>query len=218
MNSELIQNTPEWYKFRRLKIGASDAPIIMEVSPWKTPYQLWLEKTTGALPPIAPQQRRGLDLEERARSAFEKKTGRVMFPKVVFHPSFDWMMASLDGIDVDGSSIVEIKCPGQVDHAEAKTGRIPKKYFPQLQHQLAVTGLEMVSYFSFDGNEGVIVEIGKDEHFIAKMIDLEKEFWKCVTTLTAPPLKERDIVNREDPEWVELSKKWLELHQKIQIT
>ncbi len=217
MHSELIQNTPEWHEFRRQKIGASDAPIIMEVSPWKTPYQLWLEKTTGTLSPIAPQQRRGLELEEMARCAFEKQTGRVMFPKVVLHPSFDWMMASLDGIDIDGTSIVEIKCPGQVDHEIAKAGKVPEKYFPQLQHQLAVTGLDMVSYLSFDGNEGVIIEIGRDEHFIAKMIDLEKEFWKCVTTLTAPPLQERDIVKREDLEWAEVSKQWLEVHQKMQV-
>jgi predicted phage-related endonuclease len=38
------QQTPEWLEFRKNKIGASDAPIIMETSPWKTPYQLWLEK------------------------------------------------------------------------------------------------------------------------------------------------------------------------------
>lgn len=41
----LLQNTQEWEKFRLQKIGASDAPIIMGVSPWKTPFQLWLEKT-----------------------------------------------------------------------------------------------------------------------------------------------------------------------------
>lgn len=40
----LLQNTQEWEKFRLQKIGASDAPIIMGVSPWKTPFQLWLEK------------------------------------------------------------------------------------------------------------------------------------------------------------------------------
>ena len=44
MNIELTQNTPEWLEFRRKKIGASDAPIILEVSTWKTPYQLWLVK------------------------------------------------------------------------------------------------------------------------------------------------------------------------------
>jgi putative phage-type endonuclease len=160
MNAELTQNTPEWLEFRRKKIGASDAPIILEVSPWKTPYQLWLEKTSGSLPPSTVRQKRGLELEELARQVFEKKTGMIMFPKVVLHPSLDWMMASLDGIDIDGQAIVEIKCPGQTDHDVAKTGKVPEKYIPQLQHQLAVTGVEIAYYFSFDGNDGVSVSMG----------------------------------------------------------
>ncbi len=42
--SALIQHSNEWLELRKNKIGASDAPIIMKVSPWKTPYRLWEEK------------------------------------------------------------------------------------------------------------------------------------------------------------------------------
>lgn len=216
MNAELIQNTPEWLEFRRKKIGASDAPVIMEVSPWKTPYQLWLEKTGTSNSSTTPHQQRGHDLEETARQVFEKRTGMIMFPKVMLHPSFDWMMASLDGIDIDGKSIVEIKCPGQTDHEIAKEGKIPEKYFPQLQHQLAVTGLEMAFYFSFDGSEGIILEVEKDDAFIDKMLDREKTFWKCMSTLTPPAMNQRDFVNREDKEWTETTQKWLNIHGQLE--
>lgn len=215
MNSELIQNTPEWLEFRRKKIGASDAPIILEVSPWKTPYQLWLEKTSGVLPATSARQKRGVELEELARQTFEKKTGMIMFPKVILHPTFDWMMASLDGIDIDGQSIVEIKCPGQTDHDTAKAGKIPEKYIPQLQHQLAVTGLKLAYYFSFDGSEGVIVEVERDNDYIERMIDLEKAFWECVESCSPPPLKDRDFVNRQDGDWIEASQKWLEAQKRL---
>ena len=57
---DLQQNTPEWLEFRRLRIGASDAPVIMEVSPYTTPYTLW-ERLSFAL---APQSR---ILEETGR-------------------------------------------------------------------------------------------------------------------------------------------------------
>jgi putative phage-type endonuclease len=216
MTTELIQNTPEWLEMRRKRIGASDAPVIMEMSPWKTPYQLWIEKTTGITSSTAPQQKRGLELEEMARRAFEQKTGMIMFPKVMFHPSLDWMMASLDGIDIDSKAIVEIKCPGQIDHAVAQAGKIPEKYFPQLQHQLAVTGLNMAFYFSFDGNGGVIVEVGRDESFITEMINQEKKFWNNMTSLNPPPMNERDFVNREDERWKETSQKWLAIHSQIE--
>jgi len=213
----LTQNTHEWYAYRRKKIGASDASIILEVSPWKTPYQLWLEKTGNSTSPTTPQQKRGLEMEESARQSFERMTGMIMFPKVMEHPTLNWMMASLDGIDMDSTAIVEIKCPGQVDHAIAKQGKIPEKYVPQLQHQLAVTGLEMAYYFSFDGNDGVIVEVEKDEQFISKMIDLEQVFWNCLVTLSPPPMNKRDIIERDDQEWVAVSNKWRAIKQQLEL-
>lgn len=217
MNAELTQNTPEWLEFRRRKIGASDAPIILGVSPWKTPYQLWLEKTSGVASTATARQKRGLELEELARQTFEKKTGMIMFPKVVLHPTFDWMMASLDGIDMDGQSIVEIKCPGQVDHDTAKAGKIPEKYIPQLQHQLAVTGLNWAYYFSFDGMDGVIVEVQRDSDYIERMIGLEKTFWECVESCTPPPLKDRDFTHRQDAAWMEASRKWLDAQKQLEV-
>lgn len=217
MQSELIQNTPEWLTFRQKKIGASDAPIIMGVSPWKTPYQLWVEKTTGTTTPMSSHQKRGQELEETARQVFEKQMGSIMFPKVVLHPTFEWMMASLDGIDLEGKSIVEIKCPGNADHEIAKDGRIPEKYYPQLQHQLAVTGLDMAFYFSYDGEEGIIVEVYRDNDFIAELIDKEQEFWKCLSTSSPPPMNDRDYLHREDEAWTEISQKWLNVHRQLEL-
>ncbi len=213
MNDELTQNTPEWFEFRRTKIGASDAPIIMEVSPWKTPFQLWLEKTRMTLQETAPHQMRGIELEKLARHVFEKKTGMIMNPKVVLHPTLDWMMASLDGID--GNAVLEIKCPGQNDHEIAKNGKIPEKYIPQIQHQLAVTSLNLAYYFSFDGSDGIVVEVGRDDRYIERMICKELAFWKCIETCTPPPLNDRDFVRRNDFSWIETSQKWLKLQKKL---
>ncbi len=97
----------------------------------------------------------------------------------------------------------------------ARQGRIPEKYFPQLQHQLAVTGLKKAFYFSFDGTHGVILEQERDEPFITKMIDLEKEFWKCLVDLNAPSLCDRDFVQREDAVWIQISQKWLNIHRQL---
>ena len=54
------------------------------------------------------------------------------------------MRASLDGISMD-QEILEIKCPYKPnrldsDHQKTKEGKIPEKYWPQLQHQLEVFG------------------------------------------------------------------------------
>ena len=121
--SALIQQSNEWLELRKNKIGASDAPVIMHVSPWKTPYQLWEEKLGLKESFSSSAMKRGLEMEESARKAFEKETGLVVFPQVLFHKEHEWMMASLDGIDIEGKNIVEIKCPGKVDHEIALSRR-----------------------------------------------------------------------------------------------
>ena len=76
-------------------------------------------------------------------------------------------------------------------------GKVPEKYFPQLKYQLAASGLERVFYFSYDGSDGVIVEVERDRGYIAIMVDLEKAFWYCVDGCVPPPMNSRDFVMRD---------------------
>ena len=41
---DLNQRSPEWLQWRSQGITASDIPIILGLSPYKTPWQLWAEK------------------------------------------------------------------------------------------------------------------------------------------------------------------------------
>jgi len=204
------QNTIEWEVMRKNKIGASDAPIIMEVSPYKTPYQLWQEKLD--LVPLPEKTRgmvRGHALEEKARSRLEQLTDKLYLPQVKFHPSLSWMMASLDCIDIEGKSIAEIKCPNRDDHEMAINGKVPEKYYPQLQHQIEVTQVDSMIYFSFDGKDGCIVNVYRDDKYIKNMIQKEKDFWDCMQSFVAPALLDRDYQERTDSEWLAMAQEWL---------
>ncbi len=196
------QGTSDWLEMRQNFLGSSDSPIIMEASPFKTLNELWEEKL-GLRATVVPNaaMQRGLDLELHAREEFEKMTGIVTFPRVIFHPTIDYLVASLDGMSEDGEHIVEIKCPGKVDHALALKGKVPDKYIPQLMHQLEVSGLDMIHYFSFDGEKGVVIKVKRDQAYIDVMLEKEREFWDCVENLRCPtsPIPERD-----DEEWKEL--------------
>lgn len=212
----LTQNTQEWEQFRQQKIGASDAPIIMEVSPWKTPFQLWLEKTGQSTASQNQHMMRGHALEETARTAFERTTNLIVFPRVVQSREHEWMIASLDGIDMDGKILVEIKCAGEADHVLAKQGKIPEKYYPQLQHQLAVTEISKGYYYSFDGSEGVIVEVDHNPEYINKLIESEKKFMECMQTFSAPSLTTKDYNFRDDLTWNERAQKWLQKKRELE--
>lgn len=212
--NEIKQNTEEWVAFRKGKVGASDAPIIMGVSPYKTPLQLWEEKMDISNPEQHAYMRRGLHLEDEARKCFEGKTGIKTEPKVVIHNHNEWMMASLDGVDETGTKVVEIKCSGSKYHQEALDGKIPEHYIPQLQHQMSCADVSKVYYFSYDGNDGVILELERDEKYIQEMIKKEMEFFEYMMSMLPPPLSDKDYRLNDSQEWIDLSNEWKLLKEK----
>jgi len=172
------QNTPDWLEWRKTKIGASDAVTIMGVSPWSTPYDLWLEKLDLSEPkPMTERMQRGINLQDAALECFRTMTGLAMFPEIRTHPEYEWMVASLDGITLDGQHIVEVKCPGEKSHSLAVSGKVPDIYMPQLQHQMEVCGHEHMYYFSFDGTDGVVIDVYRNESYCKDLIYNELKFY-----------------------------------------
>ena len=178
----LKQKSKQWLEWRKTKVCASDAPIILGVSPYKKIDKLLDEKIRCYECVPNAYMQRGVDLEPIALRAFEKETGLIMFPCVGEHEN-GWMAASFDGMTLEEDAICEIKCPGKKDHQLALDGIIPKKYFPQLQHQIYVAGLDMSYYYSFDGLNGIILEVKRDDKYIEIMLEKEFEFWNHFTNL-----------------------------------
>lgn len=213
MPQEYIQGTHEWLELRKTKITATDASIIMGASHWKTKTQLYQEKTSNAIPMFANEKmQRGLDLEPIARDLFTVKTGIKLSPKVVVK---EWAMASLDGVDSTGKIIVEIKCPGSTDHATAVSGKVPDHYYPQLQHQMYVCNVDKMYYFSFDGADGVILEVVKNAEYLEKMLIEEMKFYQCLQSRTPPEPSENDYIERTDHLWVEVASRWKFVTERI---
>lgn len=192
----------EWLEWRLDGIGGSDAPVIMGVSPWKSYHKLWVEKATRVYEDIENEaMRRGKALEEPARQKFEEMLDVIVFPKTAVHPDFHYMRASIDGIDIEGKIGVEIKNANKEDHAEAKSGRVPEKYYPQVQHCIYVFGLEKMYYFSASFTNGItgegdfaIVDVPRDEKFLAEYLPKAKEFWDSVTRRIEPPRGFKDPI------------------------
>lgn len=210
------QNTQEWLDFRRTKVGASDCPAILGLSPYKTPYQVWEEKVFGVDTFKNAGMLRGQALEEKAREEFERISGVAVMPKIMVSKERDWQMASFDGVSFEGDTFVEIKCPNKEVHGMALKGKLPDHYMAQMQHQLAVMNVKMGFYFSFDGSRGAVVEVPKDEKYIDMINEVESTFYhEYMVTKSAPPMGNEDYVHREDSAWVELANEWAELSRYI---
>ena len=126
---KLVQGSTEWHAYRTSMRNASESAAVLGVSPWTTPYQLWLIKTGRLVPAANAAMMRGTELEPAARSAYEAKTGNIMQALVL---QDDRYSASLDGMTLDGRVILEIKVPMRGrDSAlwqDVDVGRVPVHY------------------------------------------------------------------------------------------
>jgi len=210
---DIVQGTPEWLALRKTKITATDAVVVMGAGPWKTRLQLYHEKLSDE-PPMQPNERmqRGIDLEPIAREMFNIEKGVRTAPIVAIR---GFLMASLDGIDDTRQHILEIKCPGEKDHALAVSGKVPVHYYPQLQHQMAVCDVDYAWYYSFDGIDGVAIKIERDDTYIKAMIEEERKFYDCLMSKTPPEPADGDYIELSDGIWQECARKWKSVSEDI---
>lgn len=183
---DLIQGTKEWLDFRSIRITASDSSSIMELNPWCSPIELWKRKL-GLLPEVEEnaKMKSGSEMEPIAREAFIKETGIHVEPKVVISDTYDWMLASMDGLSNDLKVGVEIKC-GARSFKEAKKSYIPGYYKCQMQHQMYICELDWIYYYCFNGKEGILMKLQRDDEFINKIIEQENKFYDCLINLKEP--------------------------------
>ena len=208
-------NHDEWLEHRRQGIGSSDAPIVMCVSPYMTPYQLWEEKlgkkkserNTFILD-------KGHRLEPIARSLIEFELGKDFPPKLVQSESIPWLKASLDGYSEDGD-IIEIKYMGKDEH---EAGLCPERYFPQVQHQLLITGATKAYLCSFNPDHETklkIIPVIRDDEYLKKYLEIASAFWQSVIDASPPELTKKDAKKIRDGHLIQLANEYATIDLKI---
>lgn len=121
----------QWHEWRRQGIGASDAPVIMDVCPYKTKAKLLEEKRTGIVQEETDRMRYGKEMEPFALDYFMSETGILLeSQKCIEHPEYPWMRATLDGVSEEDNLILEIKSCTKLYNS------IPDHHYPQIQHQI----------------------------------------------------------------------------------
>ena len=80
---KLAQGSAEWHLHRMAHRNASETPAVLGLSPWTTPYQLWLQRTGRATVEVTTAMAHGTQLEPQARAAYEALTGHEKQPLVL---------------------------------------------------------------------------------------------------------------------------------------
>ena len=174
----------EWLRWRTKGIGGSDVSVIAGVNPFRSIFQLWLEKTGQVEPEETENDNThfGNVLEPVIKREFSKRTGLKVRAKRALLQSeeYPFMLADLDGVIYEN---------GKMNLFEAKTASaykqeiwekgIPEEYVLQVQHYMAVTGAEKTYLAALvGGNRFYWKVIRRDEQKIAEIIALEKAFWE----------------------------------------
>ena len=185
----------QWLEVRRGGIGSSDAATAVGLNPYKSPLELWLEKS-GRQP--ANEEQPGMDdprfwgtlLEPYVAVAYQQKTGRKVrkINAVLQHPTMPFMLANIDR-EVVGDpevQILECKTAGEFGSRLWKVG-VPEYVQLQVQHQLAVTGKDAADVaVLLCGQDLQVHRIERDDDIIARLVVLETRFWECVENDTPP--------------------------------
>jgi len=188
----------DWLEFRRQGIGGSDASVVCGINKYKSPIELFMEKT-GQLPHQEAGEAAywGTMLESVVKTEFTKRTGIEVEPvnAILQSETHPFMLANLDGTCEDpnyGTCVFEAKTARAYLANDWEDG-IPDPYMLQLQHYMAVTGYKG-AYIAvlIGGNTFKWKFIERDEEIIAMLIQLESEFWGMVQSNTPPPLDGSD--------------------------
>ena len=184
MTDEIEQRTDEWFAARLGKVTASKVADVMART--KSGYsasrenymaQLVVEQITGTRQESFTNSAMqwGTDQEPFARGAYEAATGNMVEETgFVNHPTIAMAGASPDGL-IGDDGLVEIKCPNTATMIDTLlTGKVPQKYYIQMQMQMACTQRAWCDYVVFDSRmpakaQLFFKQIVRDDVFIAEM-------------------------------------------------
>jgi putative phage-type endonuclease len=190
----------EWLEEREKGIGGSEAPAVLGLSKWKSPYQVWKDKQglSGEREPSSAMEW-GLLLEPIIRQKYSDVTGRIVkLPGHLKDDKYPFMLGTLDGI-TDDNRVLEIKTARDArEWGEVGTDEIPQAYLIQVQHYLHITKLSVADIaVLFGGSEFRIYEVPADRELQDMMIEREAEFWEMVQKGIPPePVSYADAVQR----------------------
>ena len=188
----------DWLEYRKQGIGGSDASVVCGINKYKSPVELWMEKTDQL-----PHQEAGeaaywgTQLEALVRAEFTKRTGIEVkiVSQLLQSEEHPFMLANLDGVcerpDL-GPVIFEAKTASAYKTTDWED-TIPDEYALQLAHYMAVTGYKG-AYIAvlIGGNTFRWRFVERDEELISMLIELESAFWNHVQDGTPPPLDGSD--------------------------
>lgn len=193
--------TEEQREARKLGLGGSDLPIILGLSNYKTPYQLFLEKRglLESTDEMSPPAYWGNRLESVVREEFALRNKvEIETPDTLVHPFYTFMRANIDGYIKEWDAILEVKCSSGWQRDEwgpAGSDIIPMAYLVQVAHYCIVTNASCAHIaLLLGGNDYREYKYTRHDEIEAMVLRAGSNFWDSVQNGDAPPpVNEKDL-------------------------
>lgn len=180
----IIQGSPEWFAARAGKVTASRVADVIaktktgpSASRMNYAAQLVAERLTGTVEQSFTNaaMQWGTDKEPDARNAYSFRYDvDVDLVGFVDHFTIPMAGASPDGL-IGDSGLVEIKCPNTATHiATLLDGKVPTKYFTQIQWQLDCCNAAWCDFVSYDPR------LPHEMQLFVKRVPVDEEYIKML--------------------------------------
>lgn len=194
------ERTPAWYETRRQGVTASEIPVILGLSPWSSPFNLYWEKL-GEIDPQADTETLawGRDLEAAILGRFARQhpelgvtrgglfhhaddPRRMATPDALAHPrrrpADNPTVRRLGTYRSRPSAVVQVKTAADPhEWGEEGTDQIPAHYLAQVRWEMHVMGVRAAHVpVLFSGRTYREYVVHQDDNDVALMVKAAGEF------------------------------------------
>ena len=228
MNQDFTQDRTKY-------IGGSDIGAILGLSKFRTPLEVWMEKTGKEVRQLDSLPLRfGSFAEEFVASEYSRTTGFELLhdESNYIHPTHPMMSAHVDrfilgnGLGKPATRLLECKTANPFargEWGEPGTDQVPMSYLCQCIWYMAITGIEQCDLAVLFGNSDFrIYEIARDLELEALVIEKALHFWNEYVHKDIPPPAQTEgdyqaLFKRSDPsKTIEANPKTVELIREMQ--
>ena len=180
-------------------IGGSDIGAILGLSRFRSPLEVWMEKTGKEVKKLDSLPLRfGSFAESFVASEYSRSTGFDLIhdESIYVHPEYSFMSAHIDRFVLEGGAcaptrILECKTANPFslgDWGEVGTDQVPLTYLCQCLWYMAITNLNRVDLAVLFGNSDFrIYEISRDLELESTILQKASFFWNTYVLHDVPP-------------------------------
>ena len=224
-------------------IGGSDIGAILGLSRFRSPLEVWMEKTGKEIKKLDSLPLRfGSFAEEFVASEYSRSTGFELIndESIYIHPEHSFMSAHMDRFVLEGGAasstssststptrILECKTAnpfGSGDWGEVGSDEVPMSYLCQCIWYMAITNINRVDLAVLFGNSDFrIYEINRDLELETVILQKASLFWSeyVLKDLPPPAQSEADcqtLFSKGNPaKTVEAKMETLQLTKRLQV-